>query len=396
VNTCGLGYYELHLNGHKVGDRVLDPLFTRYDRRVLYATYDVTDQLAVGPNALGVMLGNGFYNSQSRDAWNFDKTPWRDQPTLRAQLRVEYADGNTETIATDATWKASTGPVRHDGTRNGEDYDARREIPGWDTAGFDDSAWATPTMVDGPKGRLCAQTSEPIRVTQTITPVAVTEPRPGVFVFDLGQNIAGWAQLKVTGPAGTRITMRYGERIHADGTLDQANIIEHVYSGPFQTDTYTLKGGGEETWEPRFTYHGYRWVEVTGWPGKPTLDNLRGRVVHTAFAPAGTFECSSDLLNKIQQMTLWSYRGNFVGIPTDCPPSRPCLTGRMCLRTNSGWTTCRTPNSRAACSPASCPPAAGDISGATARRGTVPTCSSRGISINTTEICGFSRSTTTT
>ena len=162
---------------------------------------------------------------------------------------------------------------------------------------------------------------------QTLKPVSVTEPKPGVFVFDMGQSFAGWAQLRVSGPAGTRVTMRYGERLGADGNLDRKTIDVFVYQGPFQTDSYTLKGRGEELWEPRFTYHGFRWVEVTGFPGKPTLDSLRGRVVHTSFAPAGSFECSNELLNKIQQATLWSYRSNFVGIPTDCPH-----------REKNGWT----------------------------------------------------------
>jgi alpha-L-rhamnosidase len=217
--------------------------------------------------------------------------------------------------------------VVHDGIRNGEEYDARLEQPGWDTAAFDDSAWAATQIGEGPKGALHAQTSSPIRVMQTITPIGMTEPQPGVFLFDLGQNIAGWAQLKVSGPAGAKVTMRYSERLHADGTLSPEPNDKFVYEGPFQTDRYTLKGQGEEVWEPRFTYHGYRYIEVTGFPGKPTIDNIRGRVVHTSFAPAGSFECSNELLNKIQQITLWAYRGNFVGIPTDCPH-----------REKNGWT----------------------------------------------------------
>ena len=151
---CGVGYYELHLNGSKVGDRVLDPKFTGYDRRVLYATYDVTRQLTQGKNVVGVMLGNGFYNPHSKDVWNFEQSPWRGEPAVLFQLRIDFADGTSKTIASDATWRASTGPVRHDGVRNGEDYDARLELPGWDTTAFDDSRWATPQVVAGPKGAL--------------------------------------------------------------------------------------------------------------------------------------------------------------------------------------------------------------------------------------------------
>jgi alpha-L-rhamnosidase len=327
AHICGLGYYELRLNGKKVGDRVLDPKFTRFDKRVLYATYDVTDQLIQGKNALGVMLGNGYYNVHEKDEWIFEQAPWRDEPTLLFQLRLDYADGTNKTIVSDAAWKASTGPVVHDGIRNGEEYDAQLDKPGWDTPAYDDSAWAVPQIADGPKGVLRAQTSAPIRVMQTIVPIGVTEPKPGEFVFDLGQNIAGWAQLKVSGPAGTKITMRYSERLHKDGSLSPEPNDKFVYEGPFQTDRYSLKGQGEEVWEPRFTYHGFRYIEVTGFPGKPTIENLRGRVVHTSFTPAGSFECSNELLNKIQQMTLWSYRGNFVGIPTDCPH-----------REKNGWT----------------------------------------------------------
>jgi len=327
ATICGLGYYELHVNGAKVGDRVLDPIFTRYDRRVLYATYDVTDKLAQGPNALGVMLGNGWYNQHAKDVWYFEKSPWRDRPRLLMQLRLEYADGSIETIGTEGTWRASTGPVLRDGIRNGEVYDARREIPGWDTAGFDDSSWAAPEVVAAPKGTLRAEMMPPNRVMQTLTPVKLTEPKPGVFVFDLGQNIAGWAQLCASGPAGTTVTLRYSERIGPDGMIDRKNIDPYVQQGPFQTDVYILKGQGQEVWEPRFTYHGFRWVEVTGLPARPTLETLRGRVVHTAFTPAGSFECSHPLLNQIQQCTLWSYRGNFVGYPTDCPH-----------REKNGWT----------------------------------------------------------
>ncbi|MEI8374560.1 MAG: glycoside hydrolase family 78 protein [Planctomycetota bacterium] len=323
---CGLGYYELRLNGGKVGDRVLDPKFTRYDRRALYATYDVTRQLTQGKNAVGVMLGNGFYNPHAKDVWNFERSPWRAEPALLVQLRIDYADGTSETVASDSTWRASTGPLLHDGVRNGEDYDARREMPGWDTAAFDDSAWENSQVVSGPKGILRAAMAPPIRVMETIKPLSVTEPKPGVFIFDMGQNFAGWAQLKVSGTAGTKVTLRYGERL-ANGNLDRKTIDVFIQQGPFQADCYTLKGQGEEVWEPRFTYHGFRWVEVTGFPGKPTCDNLRGRVVHTSFTPAGSFECSNELLNKIQQMTLWSYRSNFVGIPTDCPQ-----------REKNGWT----------------------------------------------------------
>jgi len=319
VYICGLGYYELHLNGGKVGDHVLDPAFTNYDKRDLYVTYDVTDSLVSGQNALGVMLGNGWLNVPTEAAWDFNTASWRARPMLLLQLRIVYKDGSTKIIASDDSWKAVYGPVVQDAIREGEHYDARREQPGWDKPGFNDASWDKPQIVTGPKGVLHGQIMPPIKVIQTITPVSLTQPKPGVFIYDLGQNIPGWAQIKVSGPAGQKITLRYGERLYPDGTLDQEQIHLHVKDEGFQTDSYVLRGAGVEVWEPRFVYHGFQYVEVTGFPGKPTIDSLRGQVVHTSFQQAGYFSCSNELLNKIQQMTLWSYRGNYHGYPTDCP-----------------------------------------------------------------------------
>jgi len=327
VSIAGIGYHELSLNGSKVGDHVLDPAFTRYDRRTLYVTHDVTAQLQAGRNALGVMLGNGFYNGHGRCAWDFDQAPWRGEPKFRLHLRLELADGSVQTVVSDASWKASVGPVVLDGVRHGEVYDARREQPGWNTPGFDDAAWAPAQVVKEPGGMLAAQMLPPMRVVQTIRPVSVKPTRPGVYLVDLGQNIAGWVQFRVTGPAGTTLRLRYSERARPDGSIDRLEISKHLRSGPFQTDVYILSGRGEETWEPRFSYDGFRWVEVQGWPGELTADQICGRVVHTDFAQVGDFACSNELLNTIQRLTLWSYRGNFHGYPTDCPH-----------REKNGWT----------------------------------------------------------
>lgn len=325
--VCGLGYFELHVNGRRIGDNVLDPGFTRYDKRVLYVTHDLTGAIRTGPNALGVILGNGFYNQAVRDAWHFEKTPWRDHPKLLLQVHVEYDDGTGETIVSDGSWRVATGPIDYDQTRNGEHYDATKELGDWSLPGYDDSAWQPAATVAPPAGRLKAQMLPPIRVTQTLTPKVVREVDRGVFVFDMGQNFAGWAQLRVSGPAGAEIRLRYAERVDQEGRLDNAGIAGLVKEGEFQTDKYVLRGRGEEVWEPRFCYHGFQYVEVTGWPGTPTLDNLRGRVVHTAFESAGRFECSNDLLNRIQACTRWSYVSNFHSIPTDCPH-----------REKNGWT----------------------------------------------------------
>jgi alpha-L-rhamnosidase len=327
VYICGLGYHELRLNGEKVGDHVLDPAFTRYDRRALYVVHDVTKQLKKGSNALGVILGNGWYNMHTRCVWDFDKAPWRDRPVLRCQLEMTFDDGSTKVVVSDATWRVSTGPIVFDSIRNGETYDARLEKPGWDAADFDDTNWPLAQVDAGPKGELRAQMMPAIKVTQTLKPVKFTEPKPGVYIFDIGQNLAGWARLKVSGPAGTEVVMRYGERLSADGTLDQQDIGQHIKSGKAQTDTYILKGQGTEVWEPRFVYHGFQYVEVTGLPDKADLDMLEARVAHTAFDKAGSFECSNELFNRIQRNTLWSYVSNFHGYPTDCPH-----------REKNGWT----------------------------------------------------------
>lgn len=326
VYLSGLGYYDLHINGRRVGDHVLDPLVTRYDQRALYVTHDVTDFLQAGENVVGVRLGNGWYNCHTREVWNFEQAPWRHLPKLLLQLEAECENGRRTMVVSDITWKTTSGPVLFDGLRNGEIYDARAAKVGWDRPGYDARDWASAVVVASPGGRLAAQTL-PIKVMRTLSPVGITEPKPGVFVVNMGQNITGWAQLRVRGPAGTRVTLRYAEKLTADGDIDQGNINCFIKSGECQTDAYILKGEGEEIWEPSFTYHGFQWVQVTGFPGTPTLDSLRGRVVHSAFETAGEFACSNELLNRIQSCARWAYIGNFVGIPTDCPH-----------REKNGWT----------------------------------------------------------
>lgn len=325
--VCGLGYYELYINGEKIGDEVLAPAFTKYDETVLYNTYDVTDAFKQGENVVGVILGNGWYNCFTKEVWNFEQAPWRDKPKLMLQIIVQYDDESESVITTDRQWHVSTGPIVFDGLRNGEFYDARLEKQGWNNVGYDDSEWENAVIVPGPGGVLKSQQMTPIRITDTIVPKSVKEVKPGVFVYDLGQNISGWAQIKVSGPAGTTITMKYAEKIKDDGDIDTSNIDVFVKSGEFQTDKYTLKGEGTEVWEPRFTYHGFQYVQVTGFPGKPTLDNLRGRVVHTDFETRGEFKCSNELLNSIQHAARWATLSNYMGIPTDCPH-----------REKNGWT----------------------------------------------------------
>ncbi|MGE5609287.1 MAG: family 78 glycoside hydrolase catalytic domain [Bacillota bacterium] len=325
--VCGLGYYELSLNGEKVGDHVLDPGYTQYNKRVLYVTYDITDRLQMGDNAVGVLLGNGFYNQWVTDVWNFHKAPWRDRPKMILQVQIEYVDGSSEVIGSDTTWKVATGPILQNSARGGEVYDARLEMTGWNRTGFDDSAWKTAVTAEAPKGAaLRAQMIEPMRVMKTINPVVVMTPKPGVYVYNLGQNITGWARIKVSGPAGAKLVMRFGERLKPDGTIDMSNIDPYVDKQLFQRDIYTLKGKGVETWEPRFTYHGFQYVQVES--SIPLYrESLQGCVVYTAFPKVGSFECSNPVINKLQKMTEWSYIGNFQCIPTDCPH-----------REKNGWT----------------------------------------------------------
>jgi alpha-L-rhamnosidase len=328
---CGLGYFELYLNGKRVGDHLLDPGYTRYDRRVLYVTHDVTDLVRRGRNAVGVILGNGWFNVPNKAAWDFDKAPWRAAPRLLCQIEVEFTDGRRTTIVSDGTWRSADSPVVYNTIYSGEIYDARLEQAGWNTADFDDLLWSPALPVEPPKGILSAQMMPAIQVDRDLEPIKINEPKPGVFVVDFGQALAGHARLRVRGPAGTRVEMKYAERLARDGLVDQAAIATHVHrfdpNQIFQTDTYLLKGQGRETWSSRFTYHGFRYVQVTGFPGRPTKDSLRAVFFHSAVPVAGRFECSNPLLNRIWTAARWSYLGNLHGIPTDCPH-----------REKNGWT----------------------------------------------------------
>lgn len=313
VYYSGLGLSELYLNGSKVSDRVLSPALTDYTKRVFYLAFDVTERVQRGRNALGVVLGGGrYYADRSRV---YAGTVSYGFPKLLLQLRIEHTDGTVTELVSDESWKLATnGPILANSEFDGEFYDARKEFNGWTKPGFDDSNWLDPQVVAAPAGKLVAQPIPPIRVTQTLKPVALTEPQPGVFVFDMGQNMVGWCRLRVRGPAGTTVTLRHAETLKPDGTLYTANI-----RGAKATDTYILKGKGLEVYEPRFTYHGFRYVEVRGFPGKPTLGSIEGCVVHDDLEPAGTFLCSNPLLNRIYSNVVWGVRGNYRSIPTDCP-----------------------------------------------------------------------------
>ena len=289
VYGSGLGLSEFYLNGDKLGDHVLSPGLTDYDKRVLYVAYDVTDQLNQGENALGAILGNGRYFAPRLTVPTETRT--YGYPKLLLQMEIEYQDGSKETIASDSKWMLTTdGPIGANNEYDGEEYDARKEIPGWSKPGFDDSSWNKVEVVEAPSGELRAEMIEPIRVTETIKPIAVTNPIGDVYIFDMGQNMVGWCRLKVRGPKGTQVRLRHAEVLKDDGTL----YLDNIRSAKV-TDVYTLKGEGVEEYEPRFTYHGFRYVEVTGYPGELGLDAIEGCVVHDDVEPVGEFACSEPI-----------------------------------------------------------------------------------------------------
>ncbi|HEX2739635.1 MAG TPA: glycoside hydrolase family 78 protein, partial [Rubrobacter sp.] len=308
------GVYELYLNGKRVGADVLAPGWTDYDQRVQYQSYDVTPLLADGPNALGAVLGDGWFAGFVGFDPKHRGALYGPRPQLLAQLNLEYEDGTKETIATDGSWSCSTGPILFSDLLMGESYDARKEMPGWNESGFDDSAWFGVEAEEIGDTNLVAQPDEGIRVTEEIEAKTVTEPESGVYVFDLGRNMVGWVRLKVEGEAGTEVTLRHTEALNPDGSVYTTNL-----RSARATDHYVLAGDGEEVYEPRFTFHGFCYVEVTGYPGEPPLGAVTGRVVHSATPPTGSFECSSEMVDKLQENILWGQRGNFLSVPTDCP-----------------------------------------------------------------------------
>jgi alpha-L-rhamnosidase len=318
----GLGWNEFYINGKKVSDHVLDPATSYYNNdqpfelgtRVLYVTHDVTEYLQKGQNALGVMLGNGWYSNDEGvlgkeliGRQSFGKTP-----ILRLQMEIEYTDGRVESIVTEDKWKVSDGPIRANEICLGEDYDARLEMTGWNSPDYNDSKWANASVVTPPSGKMVAQILPAIKVIKNIKPIKITEIEKGVYIYDFGQHFSGWTQLNVEGPEGTKVKMRYAGILYDDGRLDTRN--QRVAT---QTDTYTLNGKGTEVWEPRFTLHGFRYVEVTGFPGTPTLKNLEGRFVYNAVETSGSFESSNKLINQIHSNVLWTFKSSLQGIPQD-------------------------------------------------------------------------------
>lgn len=311
------GVVELRANGQRIGQDMLAPEWTDYDKRIHYRSYDVTALLAPGRNALAATLGDGWWSGFV--GWQKTRARYGShQNSLLVQLEVELADGERLTLVSDGAWTVNTGPILSSDFMMGEVYDARREQPGWDRPGFDEARalpWLPALEVLPPPVPLVAQRSEPVRVTEHIAPVFLHEVTPGVHVFDLGQNIAGWVRLRVRAAAGTRLTLRFGERLNPDGTLYTANLRRAK-----ATDVYICRGGGEEeVYEPHFTFHGFQFVELSGLPGPATLATVTGCVLRSATPEAGHFECSHAGVNRLWLNGLWSQKDNFLSVPTDCP-----------------------------------------------------------------------------
>ena len=312
--VTALGSYQMRLNGSAVGKDVLAPGWTDYKEALFYQTYDVTAMLRQGENAIGALLGDGWYGSGlawTQQRYNFGPPPLR----LLAQLNIEYADGSHEVVGSDSNWQTSASAIRRSDIYNGEDYDARDEQAGWDEAGFHpDSAWTAAARAETPPARLAAQNFQPIEVEEDLEAKAMTSPSAGVYLFDLGQNMVGSERLRVSGPRGTTIRLRFGEVLQPDGQLYRENMRTAA-----ETDTYTLSGDGDEVFVPHFTYHGFRYVEVTGYPGKPAADAVAGVVFHTGAPFTMQFDSGSATVNKLWSNILWGQRGNFESVPTDCP-----------------------------------------------------------------------------
>ena len=315
----GLGLYEAYLNGEKIGDQVLAPTPTDYSKSVKYNTFDVTDLLISGDNAVGVVLGNGrFFNMRTIEDDSYPPLPPTvnyGYPKMLLQLEIFYADGSQQTVVSDGSWKVTaTGPIIANNEFDGEEYDARKEMPNWSKPGFDDYNWMNVDLTDAPQGNLEAQLNQNIKIMEVLSPKSITEPKPGIYVIDMGQNMVGWVSMKVKGKTGDQVTLRFAEVLDNNGMVYMGNIRNARV-----TDIYTLKGDGNEVWEPSFTYHGFRYVEVTGYPGVPTVNDFEGKVIYDEMETVGHFETSDSTINQIYNNAYWGIRGNYRGMPTDCP-----------------------------------------------------------------------------
>lgn len=311
--VTALGSYRMFLNGERIGAGVLTPGFTDLSKRVEYQTYDVTENVASGKNTLGAVLGEGWFAS----GMTWTGLPYFFQPPpirLLAQLELRYSDGSNDTVVSDGSWKSLASPILHSQIYSGETYDAREEVPNWNQSSINDERWQTAAVGPESSAPLVAQPDSPVTVVSRLIPSSITRVK-SAYVFDMKQNMVGWVRLRLRGPAGTRVRLRFAERLNNDGSIYTANL-----RNADATDTYVLRGGGEESYAPFFTFHGFRYVEVTGFPGTPTLDSVTGEVASSVSdLPTGRVRTASDLVNRMWGIGLWGQTGNFLSIPTDCP-----------------------------------------------------------------------------
>ncbi|SFF89556.1 alpha-L-rhamnosidase [Salegentibacter agarivorans] len=327
------GLFELHINGDKIGNNRLDPTYTRFDKRNLYVTHDVTKQIQEEDEiALGVILGNGWYNHQSTAVWNFHEAEWRNRPRFLMNLKIQYRDGTSEDIVTDSDWKTATGPITFNSIYTAEHYNANLEQTDWNSSDFEDSAWKNAIETEAPSDNIVAQSLHPVRNTEEIKPVSVQKVSDTKYIFDLGRNISGVSKIKLKGEPNTELRITHAEQLDSMGAIDMSNINVHYRpmddSDPFQTDIFTLKGDGEETFMPKFNYKGFQYVEVeSNKPIELHKENLTGIFMHSDVPQVGKIKSSNEIINKIWEATNASYLSNLFGYPTDCPQ-----------REKNGWT----------------------------------------------------------
>lgn len=309
--VTSLGVYEMYINGEKVGDQLFTPGWTSYNNRVQYQTYDVTSMVGK-ENAIGAIVGDGWYRGNI--GFKGQRAYYGDKLALLAQIQITYTDGTSETIETNENWKSSTGPILESDIYNGESYDARLEMKDWASTSFDDAGWENAAILNHSKDLLIAPQGVPVRAVEEIKPIeSITTPK-GEMVFDLGQNMVGWIKLKVKGNKGDKITLKFAEVLDKEGNFYTANLRAAKC-----TDTYILKGDGEEIYEPKFTFHGFRFLMLHGLKQAPALEDITGVVIYSDMTPTGEFSCSDELINQLQRNIQWGQKGNFLDVPTDCP-----------------------------------------------------------------------------
>jgi len=305
------GLYQVEINGSRVGEQEFTPGWTSYDTRLQYQTYDITSLLNQNQNAIGIVLGDGWFRGNL--GWIDGRNNWGEKLAAIAEIRVEYTDGTSAILSTDESWKATTGPILESDIYNGELYDAGKELTGWSQVGYDDSKWTGTEKIDVTKDKLIAPEGPPVKIVNTLEPLSIEKREEG-WLVDMGQNMVGWIRIKASGKRGDKIILRHAEVLDKEGNMYYDNLRAAKC-----TNTFILKGGTEESFEPHFTFQGFRYVMVSGYPGELTADKIRGLVIHSAMEPSGTFECSEPLINQLQHNIVWGLKGNFLDVPTDCP-----------------------------------------------------------------------------